>query len=239
MKVATVKVNAVTGEGWKNGMSREPQDYLVVPTQPWLDGYCVEKGIIRQFVAMPLGEGYTVEEQLTDAADVGGIQIEVFPMKRAVFERRFPHKPASRHELELFCMMEPGTGMGLAPGGRMRQEIYEDPYLIEDWDTEHGSRCFVHLVSSVAWKEITGENPPSKPLSAKDYTEHGLPWFEFYDTDARALAGGKHFERIKSVGALAKEKRKVLEDNESIRVRNIVNLRAKLGKDQVREAASI
>jgi hypothetical protein len=31
---------------------------VVLPEQPWLDGYCVEKGYIRQFVAMPLGEGY-------------------------------------------------------------------------------------------------------------------------------------------------------------------------------------
>ena len=44
---------------------RDPQNYVVVPGQPWLDGYCVEKGIIRQFVAMPLGQGYSVEEQLT------------------------------------------------------------------------------------------------------------------------------------------------------------------------------
>jgi hypothetical protein len=59
VKVATGKIKAVTGETWREGLSRNPQDHLVVPTQPWLDGYCVEKGIIRQFVAMPPGEGYT------------------------------------------------------------------------------------------------------------------------------------------------------------------------------------
>ena len=31
-------------------------------------------------------------------------------------------------------MAAPMAGMGLAPGGRMRQEIYEDPYSIRDWD---------------------------------------------------------------------------------------------------------
>lgn len=31
--------------------------YLVAPDQPWLDGFCVQKGLIRQFVAMPLGQG--------------------------------------------------------------------------------------------------------------------------------------------------------------------------------------
>lgn len=31
-----------------------------------------------QFVAMPLGEGYTVEEQLTGKAEIGGLQFDIF-----------------------------------------------------------------------------------------------------------------------------------------------------------------
>ena len=88
-------MSAITGESWRRGLSRNPQDYLVVPGQPWLDGYCVEKGIIRQFVAMPLGEGYSVEEQLTGKAEFGGMQIEVFPMRPEAFERRFPLRARS------------------------------------------------------------------------------------------------------------------------------------------------
>jgi hypothetical protein len=38
---------------------------MVSPEQPWLDGFAIEKGVIRQFVAMPLGDGYSVEEQVT------------------------------------------------------------------------------------------------------------------------------------------------------------------------------
>ena len=60
---------------------RDPQDYVVLSEQPWLDGYCVEKGVIRQFVAMPLDDGYTAEEQLTGAAQHSGIQVVVYPMK--------------------------------------------------------------------------------------------------------------------------------------------------------------
>jgi len=52
VKIATGKINAVTGNQWQDRPVADPQDYLVVPTQPWLDGYCVEKGEIRQFVAM-------------------------------------------------------------------------------------------------------------------------------------------------------------------------------------------
>src|SRR4030095_16459145 len=126
------KINAARGEGWHEGLSRNPQNYLVIPTQPWLDGYCVEKGIIRQFVAMPLGEGYTVEEQLTGEDEVGGVQIEVFPMKKAAFDRRCPKVSRLRYgvheDMACCCSAAPMSEMGLAPGGRMRQEIYEDPY---------------------------------------------------------------------------------------------------------------
>jgi len=79
VKIAAGKIDAVTGQDWTNGLHEDPQDYLVVPEQPWLDGFCVEKGIIRQFVAMPLGAGYTAEEQITGAAEHGGVQIAVFP----------------------------------------------------------------------------------------------------------------------------------------------------------------
>ena len=141
VKIACGKINAVTGEAWADGAHRDPQDYLVVPEQPWLDGYCVEKGIIRQFVAMPLGSGYSAEEQLTGAADWGGVQLVVHPMKRDVFERRFPRQEfRATRALSMDDMADagavvcPAPDMGLAPGGRMRQEIFDDPFDFEDWD---------------------------------------------------------------------------------------------------------
>ena len=44
IKVAAGKINAVTGDGWRTGLHREPQDYMVSPEQPWLDGFAVEPG---------------------------------------------------------------------------------------------------------------------------------------------------------------------------------------------------
>ncbi len=53
VKIAAGKINAVNGEDWTAGLSRRPsQNYAVVPGQPWLDGFAVERGVIRQFVAM-------------------------------------------------------------------------------------------------------------------------------------------------------------------------------------------
>lgn len=184
IKIAAGKVNAVTGKSWTHQLKRKPQDYVVSPKQPWLDGYCVKKCEVRQFVAMPLGAGYTAEEQVTGKAEHGGVQLIVYPMKQEVFNRRFPEKRAYEDQFysmvlpSMACMAVPTADMGLAPGGRMRQEIYDDPFDFEDWDTSHSSRCFIHIANSLAWEAITGDKPPTTPPTAKSYSEAGLPWFD-------------------------------------------------------------
>lgn len=241
VKVATGKIDAVTGEDWTEGLARDEQDYLVVPEQPWLDGYCVEKGTIRQFVAMPLGAGYTAEEQLTGEAEFGGIQILVYPLKREVWERERsrasrlgPMEASMRAHLvtDSFASFD----MGLAPGGRMRQEIYEDPFDFDAWDLDHSSRCFIHLANSLTWRAITGEQPPATPATAKEYTRRGLPWFEYYGGDAGALGGSSKLAGLKSVFRMGTEKGDVpLPENESVDPTNVAHLRRGLAEDQVRE----
>src|SRR5262245_36266055 len=86
IKIAAGKINAVSGKPWKPELDASERDYVVVPEQPWLDGFCVAKDVIRQFVAMPLGAGYSVEEQLTGKAEHGGVQIIVYPMKKERYE---------------------------------------------------------------------------------------------------------------------------------------------------------
>ena len=138
-------------------LSARPQDYVVAPEQPWLDGYCVEKGIIRQFVAMPLGAGYTAEEQITGEAEHGGMQLVVYPMKRQVFDRRFPvvkRRGRSDRVLLQACVADASEldeEMGLAPGGRMCQEIYDDP-LSENESTE--PKHVVHLRAGLARDQV-------------------------------------------------------------------------------------
>jgi hypothetical protein len=242
IKVATGKIDAVTGRAWSPGLHRGPQDYLVAPNQPWLDGYCVEKGTIRQFVAMPLGAGYTAEEQVTGEAEHGGLQIAVYPMKREAFERRFPVLPPEAHyrsrglRLECSFALADAGEMGLAPGGKMTQEIYEDPFDPADWDLSHTSRCFVHIANSLVWQAITGERPPFPPPTAKEYTDAGLPWFDYYDDQSKAVDGSAILQKLKSVFALGRQKRDVpLPENAPVKPGNVVPLGPKLKKGQVRE----
>ena len=69
VKIAAGKIHAVSGAAWTAELPSEPQDYVVVPGQPWLDGFSVGAGLIRQFVALPPGAGDSVEEQLTGRTD--------------------------------------------------------------------------------------------------------------------------------------------------------------------------
>ena len=213
VKIAAGKVNAVTGKAWKKELRSEPQDYLVVPGQEWLDGFCVEKGLIRQFVAMPLGEGYTTEEQLTGEAEHGGLQIAVYPMKRPVYEEWMLTKfSILRYEPAIVS-----DSIGLAPGGLMRQEIYEDEHGIDAWDTSICSRCFVHIVNSVDFFKNTGCEPPSEPTTAQDYTNAGLPWFDYYGGDLKALEGAKELAELDSVASVKLKKGEGIPPGQRIR----------------------
>lgn len=241
LKIAAGKRSAVTGEAWTPGLGTDPQDYVVVPRQPWLDGFCVKKGRVKQFVAMPLGAGYTVEEQLTGAAEFGGLQIEAIPMKRAVFERRFPvvvHPPLpppSARSMAAPCYSAAAApssaAMGMGAGGSMRQEIYRDPYDPADWDVDAGSRCFVHLVNSEHWQALTGEQPPTRTPTAAEYSRAGLPWFQWYG-EGKAVKGEKLLKKIKSVLEIGQEKHEQpLPENESVMPAVVVGVQARKGNE--------
>ena len=55
-------------------------DYTLTPKQHRLDGFKDDSGIVRQFVAMPLKWGYTVEGQVSQAENIGGLQIAITPL---------------------------------------------------------------------------------------------------------------------------------------------------------------
>jgi hypothetical protein len=142
-------------------------------------------------------------------------------------------------DLEMMpCAAPPMLDMGLAPGGLMEQEIYEDPFDIDDWDLSSVSRCFVHLCNSMVWSSITESEPPHPPPTAKQYTEAGLPWFDYYDDSVAAVAGSTVLAGTKSVGQLSKEKGQiVLPENDPVTPDNVVVCRKGLKQGQVREGA--
>lgn len=87
IKIAAGKINVVTGAPWEYQLRGDPQDHIVSTLQSRLRGFLVETDKVRQFVAMPLGEGLTAEEQITGNALHGGLQIVAYPLKQDVAER--------------------------------------------------------------------------------------------------------------------------------------------------------
>jgi len=203
LKVGVGKVCAITGEPWRSGLSARPQGYVVTGVQPWLDGIATGTGTIRQFVAMPLGMGYTVEGQLTGEERHGGLQLEAFAPKPGRLPPPPPPPPMAAMALGGPLMaMAPApraASMGLAAGGRMEQKIYPDPHGVDTWDPAVHARCFVHIVAAEAWREITGEEPPATPITPQTYAQHGYPWFQLDDAHQPALAGSEKLAAVKSV----------------------------------------
>lgn len=196
--IATGGINAVSGEPVEAPLRADPQNYIVAPPQPWLDGINSHQGVIRQFIALPLGSGRTIEAALSGAERRGGIQITVFEPKPDQFPDRAPQKPPSPLDEDgrVRPMHAPLTPMGLGAGGRMQQKIYRDPHGLDTWDQDHCGHTTIHIVNSLQFRQITGQAPPPTPVDAKLYTEHGLPWFERYDEDLAGIAAAERFSRI-------------------------------------------
>jgi hypothetical protein len=102
LQVGVGKVCAISGKPWSPRLKRDPQNYVVLPRQPWLDGINSGKGTVRQFVAVPLGLGATVEGQVTGEEVWGGVQLQSFPLDDAALgawreeQRRLAEAAAER-----------------------------------------------------------------------------------------------------------------------------------------------
>ncbi|KAH3745317.1 ubiquitin multi-domain protein [Pelomyxa schiedti] len=316
VKICIGGVNAVTGGNGTGRLAEKgEQDYMVCPQQPWLDGIHVSPDVIRQFVAMPLGSGYTVEGQLTGKEEVGGLEIRVYPKMLRHFEAFAIGKPEADsrvrlditktprelglQEGDLVCLKSrefertrparladivPKTGnrvtfscsgtaefeikirtltakqfevtvessstieqvkqliqdcegippdqqrllyggkqleddktledynlgpdmtihlvlrlrgggdpeamkaMGFAAGGKMKQKIYEDTDGPDAWFQGSCMKFVVYVANSAMWRNLTGRDMPESQVTAKKYTQAGMPWFDLYDESIPALS---------------------------------------------------
>ena len=229
LQVGVGKVCAVSGEPWRGTLARTPQNYVVLPRQPWLDGINSGKGTVRQFVAVPLGMGATVEGQVTGEETWGGVQLQAFGLSAAALDawREEVRARAERATAGPWAAgaaaapmafgaapppapaapARPGgapraraASMGLGVGGSMRQEVYRDDRSPADWSEEPSGRVFVHLVTPPEWRRITGEEAPPSPVDRAAYTRAGLPWYDYYDENAADLAPAGPLTGVRPVG---------------------------------------
>jgi hypothetical protein len=243
-KVCVGRINAISGKPYSEILSRQNQDYVVIPNQRWLDGIFSEDGLVKQFVAMPLGQGYTIEAQITDEERFGGFQVVIMDAVDSRFSDRNPRidwriqreeeakrkklseslqaspLPADTFDLEslsgsLQASPLPAAGldlgatpvsMGIAAGGSIKQQIHRDTYGIESWNPERKRSLTIHLVNSLAYKAITGMEPPPSPITAAEYKRANIPWFSHYDESAPALKPQSILKKILSVSTIEKQR---------------------------------
>ncbi|MDO5103204.1 MAG: hypothetical protein Q4D91_09945 [Lautropia sp.] len=234
IQVATGGVNAISGSLWKpdQRLVHQPQDYVVVPGQPWLDGFCVGNGFIRQFVAMPFGEGFTAEEQLMGEAKKGGLQIRAVPMKRDAYESLIEQEKGrfgAAYTLLGGDIPAPVPcicpSFGFAPGGRMVQDLYKSDFEPDVWDEENAVQTFIHVLNSLQWQQVTGRAMPHPPASASKYTSAGLPWFDYYDDSRCSLEGSERLAGLESVAARKNRLGDALPDNDSVVPSSVIQLK--------------
>lgn len=202
LQVGIGKVCAISGESWSETLAADPQNYLALPRQPWLDGINSGKGSVRQFVATRLGLGATVEGQVTGEETVGGFQLRAVGLTARALEIWKAQQAAPRPRTAAFGSA-PTAGapdMGVGAGGTMRQEIYRDSRPLTDYDPERTARVFVHLCSAEQWTAITGEVPPPSPVDRETYVRMNLPWFDYFDEDGEDVSPSETLAAVTPVG---------------------------------------
>ncbi len=226
LQIATGLVCAVTGKPLQDTLNEHEQNYVVLPDQPWLDGFKTAEGEVRQFVAARLGDGATVEEQLTNRPAVGGIQIRAYRLTPAARKkwkesRKFKHQFNSQFLSVSYCLSASVSEMGIGAGGRIQQEIYDDEFAFSDWETTPMCQVWVHLVGANEFTKLTGEAAPASPITVETYNNAGLPWFDYYDDDKKDLPASQELAGVKTVGQVLG----LDEPSEGAGVSGVINLK--------------
>ncbi|OJA13312.1 hypothetical protein AZE42_12741, partial [Rhizopogon vesiculosus] len=175
-------VNGISGEPMipnmatllkrQNGIEKK-KDYIVVPEQPWLDGIATGPGVVKQFVAVPYGSGYSIEHQITGTETTGGIQFEVIPTYQTLV--RFDGRDIYRTPRELglsICSVITmtsleealsGTGMQASPGMGMQ---------VSSWT---GMQVFVQTLTGKIITVDTHASHTIYSLKATIQDKEGIP----------------------------------------------------------------
>lgn len=241
IKILAGGVNAVTGEtehgadvlrlrnnvpGTKTG-----QNYMLLPAQPWIDGFKTADGTVRQFVAEILGEGKSVEEIL-DGTEHGGLQIIVIPPTAAVIQeairasetiRRPKGFSKGRRSGGIIHSSMPKYGpigdtgickggaeepeepevMGLAAGAQIKQSINFSTVPVDAFDPHDARVLNLTILEAGAFRTLRGlPNPPRMPTQAEYDKLSGL-YFDLPVPAAHAVKADPMSRLVQQQEALA------------------------------------
>lgn len=218
LKVGIGGVDALSGAPFDPGtLSADPQDYLVIPEQPWLDGINGGDGLVRQFVAVPLGEG-----SRSRAAHRLRARGRAHAVALPAAAGPVPGRAALRGRTGMAACCAPA--MGLGAGGHIRQEIYRDEHGFETWEPEPATTVRLELVDALAFAALTGLPMPHPPADAETYTSHGFPWFDLLSPTRKDIEASERLAQVRSIADLEGRREEPLPISES-QVRRLLELR--------------
>ena len=201
-------INVLTGDVVtdieKMDLVTDPQNYMVAPPQPWIDGIKHADGKVRQFVAVSFESGKSLGQQIAGIKD-DTIKLVFYPTKNPEKYRRPPMmlRSMSFSALEssaITCSTaQESMSMGIGAGGEIDQKIYPDPHGIDEWDREKPTRVNIRVVNALMWEALTGQKPPYPPPGPNDYQYYKYPWFELYEERKTDLKPADVLVAIKSV----------------------------------------
>ena len=205
LQVGVGKVCAVSGLPWIEHLIGDPQNYVALPDQPWLDGINAGDGFIRQFVAVPLGSGATVEGQVTGQETHGGVQLRAVGLtEQALAEWRAAQTLRTECCADLVLAAarcrRPRRAWGWGPAGGCARRC--TPTIARSLTT---TRAVPGGCSSTCARPRSGPPSPERCRLRRRSTgtptcDAGLPWFDYYNADARDLAPSEILAQVKSVG---------------------------------------
>ncbi|KAL3952916.1 hypothetical protein ACCO45_012859 [Purpureocillium lilacinum] len=185
IKVLTGGINAISGLPATEGVASDRQDHITVPAQQRLDGFNVVskdgQGMVRQFVSMPVGEGYSVEGQITGVEKYNGLQLILAPPFIGPC-KFWLDKGSGRRLVELSRLDESSSSMGLAAGMRLRMsgkdltELWRQRHenSLDRLDSESWSACGKSIGQNTSRKSLCG----IRPLQAHEVLQPFLGRFE-------------------------------------------------------------
>ncbi len=192
VKVSIGHIDALSGLPNNGSLNRVPQDYIVLPTQHWIDAWQDETGATHDFVAPPPGnpDEKGVPEPRDDDRDC--ISVTFFPMKGDVFRRycddldqnagrqvygqpdfaeRFTETHMMRGRLNYDMQKGPAWDTGM---------VFPDPFDVGDWDMEKAKSVSVSMVRPKVWAALTGDTLDGPLFKRSIYEDAGVPWFDEY-----------------------------------------------------------
>jgi hypothetical protein len=207
-------VNVLTGDVVtdidKMQLIADPQNYMVTPPQPWLDGIKHADGKVRQFVAVSFDSGKSLGQQVAGIKD-DTIKMVFYPSKhpdkyerprsfmRSMTSMTYSSSVMSFESIDNAPVAGASMSMGIGAGGEIDQKVYPDPHGINEWDLEKPTKITLRVVNALMWEALTGKKPPYPPPTANNYRYHNYPWFDLYEERMSDIKPSDVLAAIKSV----------------------------------------